>query len=82
MKASRARANSVVDWKRRCTRSLPRSDYERVIHRIINGKPLKVGRSTYRTDRIQSWYEISFCNVRTGRRRVFNLDDLVRHVEL
>ena len=72
----------VVDWHRRSTRALPRSDYERVIHRILEHRPLRVGRETYAPERMQGWYEIVFRNTRTGLRRVFNLDDLVEHCRL
>lgn len=69
----------VIDWKRRSTRTLPRSAYERVIHRILEHRPLRIGDSTYRAERMQGWYEIVFRNTQTGFRRTFNLDDLVLH---
>jgi hypothetical protein len=69
----------VIDWKRRTDRALPRSRYERVIHRVITHRPIRVGTSTYRPERMLGWYEIAFRNIRTGHRRVFTLDDLVRH---
>jgi hypothetical protein len=58
---------------------LPRSKYERVIHRVITHQPIRVGKFSYRPERMRGWYEIVFRNTRTGHRRVFNLDDLVRH---
>lgn len=67
----------VIDWKRRRIRALPRSEYEKVIHRILTQRKLKVRGATYRVERMQGWYEIVFRNTRTGSRRVFNLDDLV-----
>lgn len=67
-----------IDWHRRSTRVLPRSSYEKVIHRVLEGRAMKIGRASYRPERMQGWYEIVFRNVRTGRRRVFNLDDLAR----
>jgi hypothetical protein len=69
----------VIDWTRRTHRALPRSRYERVIHRVITHRPIRVGMSTYRPERMLGWYEIAFRNIRTGHRRVFTLDDLVRH---
>ncbi len=67
----------VIDWNRRSTRALPHSAYERVIHRILEHRPLQVGREIYAPERMQGWYEIVFRNTRTGLRRVFNLDTLV-----
>jgi hypothetical protein len=69
----------VIDWKRRSMRALPRSAYERVIHRILEHRPLRVGEATYRPERMHGWYEIVFRNTKTGLRRTFNLDDLVLH---
>jgi hypothetical protein len=70
----------VIDWNRRAMiRNLPRSKYEQVIHRIITNRPIQVGASSYRPERMRGWYEIVFRNLRTGHRRVFNLDDLVKH---
>ena len=69
-----------IDWGRRRARALPRSAYERVIQRIIAQKPLKIGRSRYLVERMPGWYEFIFRNVKTGARRTFNLDELVRRV--
>ena len=69
----------VIDWNRRSHRALPRSRYERVIQRVITKRPIRVGASEYRPERMLGWYEIAFRNTRTGHRRVFTLDDLVRH---
>lgn len=66
----------IVDWNRRSTRTLPRSTYERVIHHILEHRPLRIGREAYLPERMQGWYEIAFRNARNGRPRVFNLDDL------
>ena len=66
----------IIDWNRHSLRTLPRSAYECVIHRILERRPLRVGRETFQPERMQGWYEIVFRNVRNGRRRVFNLDDL------
>ena len=73
-------AGHVIDWNRRARiDSLPRSKYERVIHRIITHRPIRVGTQSYRPERMRGWYEVVFREVETGRRRVFNLDDLVKH---
>ena len=66
----------IIDWNRRSARTLPHSAYERVIHRILEKRPLRVGRETFQVERMQGWYEIVFRNTRNGRRRVFNLDEL------
>ncbi len=68
----------LIDWTRRTQRALPRSLYEKVIHRVITHRPIRVGTSSYRPERMLGWYEIAFRNTRTGHRRVFTLDDLVR----
>ena len=70
-----------IDWDRRhrTIERLPRSKYERVIHRIITHRPIRVGTQSYRPERMRGWYEVVFREVETGRRRVFNLDDLVKH---
>lgn len=70
----------VIDWNRRTTRALPRSAYESVIHRVLDHRPIRVGGATYLPERMQGWYEIAFRETKTGARRVFNLDDLVRLV--
>ncbi|MDB6150652.1 MAG: hypothetical protein JWQ44_2100 [Chthoniobacter sp.] len=69
----------VIDWNRRSGRPLARSAYERVIHRILENRPLRIGDAVYRPERMQGWYEIVFRETKTGERRVFNLDDLVVH---
>ncbi len=68
----------IIDWNRHSLRTLPRSDYERVIHRVLEHRPLRVDRETWMPERMQGWYEIVFRNTRDGRRRVFNLDELVK----
>lgn len=71
----------AIDWDRRhrTIERLPRSKYERVIQRIITHKPIRVDGTSYRPERMRGWYEVIFRNEHSGRRRVFNLDDLVRH---
>jgi hypothetical protein len=72
-------AGRVIDWNRRQMRRLPRSRYEKVIRRVITHKPIQVGPSLYRPERMHGWYEVVFRDTRTGSRRVFNLDELVKH---
>lgn len=67
-----------IDWGRRRARPLPRSAYERVIQRIIAHQPLRIGRARYLVERMPGWYEFVFRDVKTGERRTFNLDELVR----
>ena len=72
-------AGREIDWNRRNLHDVPRSKYEKVIHRIITHRPIQVGEYAYSPERMHGWYEVVFRNTRTGHRRVFNLDDLVRH---
>lgn len=72
----------VIDWNRHSLRTLPRSDFERVIHRILDRRPLRVGRATWKPERMEGWYEIVFRNTRNGQRRTFNLDELVQAFRL
>jgi hypothetical protein len=67
----------IVDWNRHSIRKLPRSEYERVIHRIVEHRPLRLDGALWLPERMEGWYEIVFRNTRNGRRRTFNLDDLV-----
>lgn len=69
----------VFHWKRRCHRALPLSRYERVVERVLSKRPLWVDGAYYRPVRIKSWYEIAFREVQTGRKRIFNLDDLAAY---
>ena len=70
----------AIDWnRRRAIHELPRSRYERVIARIITHRPIVVDGVSWRPERMHGWYEIAFRESKTGRRRVFNLDELVRH---
>ena len=69
-----------IDWGRRRARPLPRSAYERVIQRVIAHQPLRIGRARYLVERMPGWYEFVFRDVKTGARRTFNLDELVRGV--
>jgi hypothetical protein len=66
------------NWNRRRMRHWPRSAYEKVIHRVIARQPLLIGRKRYVAERMQGWYEVMFREVKTGSRRIFNLDHLAR----
>ncbi len=68
----------AIDWDRRRMRRWSRSKYEQVIHRVIAREPIRIGQKRYRVDRMNGWYEVEFREIGTKRRRVFNLDDLVR----
>jgi hypothetical protein len=65
-----------IEWTRRSARSLPRCRYEQVIQRVIAHRPIAIGSSTYRAERMLGWFEIAFRDTRTGRRKVFTLDEL------
>jgi len=65
-----------IAWSRRTSRPLPRSAYERVIHHVIEHRRVRVDGMTYTPERMLGWYEIAFREVKTGKRRVFNLDEL------
>lgn len=71
-------AGHLINWNRRRVRHWARSGYEKVIHRVIAHEPIRIGGKRYKAERMQGWYEVVFREVTTGRRRVFNLDDLVR----
>jgi hypothetical protein len=59
-------------------RRWPRSKYEKVIHRVIAHEPMRIGQKRYQVDRMNGWYEVEFREIGSKRRRVFNLDELVR----
>src|SRR4029453_9619280 len=67
----------AIDWGRRMRR-WSRSKYEKVIHRVIAREPMRIGQKRYRVDRMNGWYQVEFREVGTKRRRVFNLDELVK----
>lgn len=69
-----------IDWNRRRIRPWRRSQYEEVIHRVIARTPIRIDGKRYIVQRMQGWYEIVFRETKTGARRVFNLDELVRLV--
>jgi len=67
-----------IAWNRRTARALPRCRYERIIQRIVTHRPIVLGRSTYQVERMLGWFEIAFRDVKTGRRRVFTLEELAQ----
>ena len=71
-------AGHGIDWNRRRMRHWRRSQYEQVIHRVIAREPIRINGKRYTVQRMQGWYEIVFREMKTGTRRVFNLDELVR----
>ncbi len=71
-------AGHEINWNRRRVRHWPRSQYENVIHRVIAHEPIRIGRKRYRAERMQGWYEVAFREIKTGARRILNLDELVR----
>lgn len=71
-------AGHLIDWNRRRVRHWSRSNYEKVIHRVILGEPMRINGKRYTIERMQGWYEVVFREAKTGARRVFNLDELVR----
>ncbi len=71
-------AGRAFDWNRRRVRHWPRSAYERVIHKVIAGEPIRYGAKRYKIERMQGWYEVVCREIKTARRRVFNLDELAK----
>jgi hypothetical protein len=67
-----------VDWGRRRKRCWSRSNYEKIIHRVIAREPMRIGQKRYRVARMNGWYHVDFREVGTNRRRTFNLDELVQ----
>jgi hypothetical protein len=67
-----------IDWARRKMRRWPRSRYEKVVHRLIAREPVRIGGKRYQVDRMVGWYQVEFREVGTKRRRIFNLDELVK----
>jgi hypothetical protein len=70
-------AGHGINWNRRRSRNCARSDYERVIHRVIARETIRVDGKRYTVQRMQGWYEVVFRERKTKRQRVFNLDELV-----
>jgi hypothetical protein len=68
----------TIDWGRRRKRRWSRSNYEKIIHRVIAREPVRIGQKRYRVARMNGWYHVDFREVGTNRRRTFNLDELVQ----
>ena len=68
----------TIDWGRRRKRRLSRSNYEKIIHRVIAREPMRIGQKRYRVTRMNGWYHVDFREVGTNRRRTFNLDEIVQ----
>src|SRR5215470_17999878 len=67
-----------IDWGRRRMRRWPRSNYEKIIHRVIAREPMRIGQKRYQVDRMNGWYEIEFREVGTKSHLTCNLDEIVR----
>jgi hypothetical protein len=67
-----------IAWDRRRMRRWSRSQYEKVIHHVVAREAMKIDEKRYAVQRMQGWYEVVFRESKTGARRVFNLDELVR----
>jgi hypothetical protein len=72
-------AGRRIEWNRRTHRTLPRSRYEQVIHRILTHRPIRIGSALYEPERMIGWHAVAFRHRQTGRRRTFTLDELVVH---
>ncbi|EDY21641.1 hypothetical protein CfE428DRAFT_0886 [Chthoniobacter flavus Ellin428] len=69
-------AGRRIEWNRRNHRTLPRSRYEQIIHRVLTHRPIRIGSALYDPERMIGWHAIAFRNRRNGRRRTFTLDEL------
>jgi hypothetical protein len=68
----------AIDWRRRQKRRWSRSNYEKIIHRVIARERMRIGQKRFRVVRMNGWYHVDFREVGTNRRRTFNLDELVQ----
>jgi len=69
-------AGHRIEWNRRTHRTLPRSRYEQIIHRVLTHRPVRIGTALYEPERMIGWHAVAFRHQRTGRRRTFTLDEL------
>jgi hypothetical protein len=69
-------AGHRIEWNRRTHRTLPRSRYEQIIHRVLTHRPIRIGSAVYEPERMIGWHAVAFRHRRTGRRRTFTLDEL------
>lgn len=73
-------AGHRIEWNRRTHRTLPRSRYEKIIHRVLTHRPIRIGSALYEPERMIGWHAVAFRHRRTGRRRTFTLDELAARV--
>ncbi len=73
-------AGHHIQWNRRTHRTLPRSRYERVIHRVLTHEPIRIGTALYEPERMIGWHAVAFRHRQTGRRRTFTLDELAARI--
>jgi hypothetical protein len=73
-------AGHRIEWNRRTHRTLPRSRYEQVIHRVLTHRPIRIGSALYDPERMIGWHAVAFRHRQTGQRRTFTLDELAAHV--
>jgi hypothetical protein len=73
-------AGHHIEWNRRNHRTLPRSRYEQIIHRVLTHRPIRIGSALYEPERMIGWHAVAFRHRRTGRRRTFTLDELAARV--
>jgi hypothetical protein len=69
-------AGHRIEWNRRTHRTLPRSRYEQIIHRVLAHRPIRIGSALYDPERMIGWHAVAFRHRGTGRRRTFTLDEL------
>jgi hypothetical protein len=69
-------AGRQIRWNRRQKRPLPRSRYEKVIFRVLEGKPLRTPEGVFTPHRMKGWHEVIYRNPATGKTRLFTLDQL------
>ncbi len=69
-------AGHRIEWNRRTHRTLPRSRYEQIIHRVLTHRPIRIGTSLYDPERMIGWHAVAFRHQQTGRRRTVTLDEL------
>jgi hypothetical protein len=60
---------------------LTRSRYERVVRRTVSREPLQVAEHAYHPTGMRGWGEVVFRRAKDGQRKVFTLDELLRHID-
>lgn len=81
------RPASYCDVGRLCTwtelfneQLLPRSEYEQVLILAIEREPLILQDGTYAPTGVKGWTQVVFRREGDGHRRIYTIDDLVRHL--